>query len=508
MCVCKTKNMDIEEPKLIRENEIQEPLPTEVIRPELNLERWPSIWQPSNSRAKPRVRVLKREVTLPDKSKVSAKVEVDYTSRGMLTTEDQKVYHALVYLWEQSERPAELNFSIRQLAKILGRTWGKDTGNYISQSLRRLQSTPLAWSNAYYNSNTGETIKQLTAFHILSTLQITEKEVDGHTTRQSCYVRFHELIEANLRNGYTKPLFPKAVFSFKSGIAQLLYVYLDLVMTDKKKFERRTKELFEDIGITGKVYRYPSARRRVLENALVELQSVSFPGGRLNLKVDLTNDKTDYKLVVEKAKGGLPDFVQPQLVEMGLVSNPSVGTSANVFHPEELVGYFLQVFRIGRQKPRPNELDEAAKLIAEFSLNQETGWHFVEFSKKAAQETNYHPKNFSGIVQYIERALPMSKPNSTLRQPQPSSEQGIESETSNLQYELESTQHFWTLAEELFLGLGTEEQERLIAEATAELKHSEKREVYARWSPETLREHICHQLKKELAEKYLEAERT
>src|SRR5262245_20721281 len=77
----------------------------ERIRPELNLEKW-SIWQPSKSKNKsaPQARTIRRETTLRNGVKVLAEVEVGYTQRGVLTTEDQRTYYALIKQWEDTGR--------------------------------------------------------------------------------------------------------------------------------------------------------------------------------------------------------------------------------------------------------------------------------------------------------------------------------------------------------------------------------------------------------------------
>ena len=100
----------------------QQPTKTSVekIRPDLNLEKW-SIWQPSKSKTKPRARIFRREIVLPDGRKVSAEVEVGFTQKGMLTTEDQKTFYALIKIWEEKGKPTEQTFySSRGLARILG----------------------------------------------------------------------------------------------------------------------------------------------------------------------------------------------------------------------------------------------------------------------------------------------------------------------------------------------------------------------------------------------------
>src|SRR5437773_1480127 len=81
----------------------------ETIRPELNLEKWPAIWQPAQSRNKLNEIVIERTITQLDKNKLSAKVEVTANSKyGPLTTEDQKIYYALQKLWEETGKPRRI----------------------------------------------------------------------------------------------------------------------------------------------------------------------------------------------------------------------------------------------------------------------------------------------------------------------------------------------------------------------------------------------------------------
>ena len=76
----------------------------EKIRPELNLEKWP-VWQPAKSKNQPVERIIEREISLPGGNRLSARVEIGFTNRGDLTTEDQRTYYALVQQWEESVRP-------------------------------------------------------------------------------------------------------------------------------------------------------------------------------------------------------------------------------------------------------------------------------------------------------------------------------------------------------------------------------------------------------------------
>src|SRR3954463_5275789 len=77
----------------------------EKIRSELNIEKWPAIWQPAKSKNKPALRVMEREVTAADGSRVVSRVEVGYTHLGTLSTEEQKMLYVLIKLWEDNSKP-------------------------------------------------------------------------------------------------------------------------------------------------------------------------------------------------------------------------------------------------------------------------------------------------------------------------------------------------------------------------------------------------------------------
>src|SRR5438132_10895144 len=78
----------------------------EKIRAELNIEKWPAIWNPAHSktRSKSQVepRTLQRESTTPDGSRVLSQVIINPIAHlGDLTTEDQRTLYALIKHWEE-----------------------------------------------------------------------------------------------------------------------------------------------------------------------------------------------------------------------------------------------------------------------------------------------------------------------------------------------------------------------------------------------------------------------
>src|SRR5213594_38067 len=84
----------------------------------------------------------------------------------------------------------------------------------------------------------------------------------------------------------------------RGEIALKLYSYLDLIMADKNRFERCTRELFEDLGLKGESYRNPSKRKQNLQSAIRELQGVMLTTGMLkSVSIEKTKDGKDYKAI-------------------------------------------------------------------------------------------------------------------------------------------------------------------------------------------------------------------
>jgi hypothetical protein len=348
----------------------------EKIRPELNLEKWVSMWSPARSNRNPKEKVIRRETVLPDGSKAWAEVEVGFTNRGELTTEDQKTYYALVKHWEDNRRPVgNTLFSLRQLAKIL----------------QRLRVTPFVWRNSYYDASTGQTMSVLDPFNILADLKIIQKARDGVVNKEIGYFRFNEFILRNLLANHTKPLLLTTILALESDTAQLLYVYLDLIMADKQRYERRTKELFDDLGLEGSEYTKPSVRKRLLQRALVELRGrVLTTGVIASARLERTKDQKDYKVIFRKA---------PLPLESRASASDGAGTTQDTplaSQAAELVRYFHHHFHPAQEVAvTSRELTTAMELISQYGPDRVR--FLIDYTYQRAPETNYRPKFFMGI---------------------------------------------------------------------------------------------------------------
>jgi hypothetical protein len=378
----------------------QLPALPERIRPELNIEKW-SIWQPANSRTPLRAKFFEREIEIADGRRVIAKLKIGFTDEGTLTTDEQRVYYALVKLWEEHGRNEGFTpVSLYRLVKILGKPWGGKDRKRLRRALMRLRVTPLVWEKSYIDAVKDTRLDLLHPFTIIDDLKIARRKEKGEEVSEVGYFRFHEAILKNLLADYTKPVLIDVVLSFKSEIAQILYTHLDLILSDKASYERRTKELFEDLGLEGETYRYASKRKEKLEPALKELQGKSLTTGAIaTAKLEPTKDGADLKLVVRKGKAK---------AELTLPVSNVIPLPLPALEPpnegQELVRHFHKVFH-GTDKcyPTGKAIDQAETLIARHGIHKAR--HIIEFAKREAQKTAHKIATFGGIMQYEVPAL-------------------------------------------------------------------------------------------------------
>ena len=328
------------------------------------------------------------------------------------------MFYALVKQWEDSGKPsAQVFFSDRLLQRLLKKSWGSNVLEAITGSLRRLRTTPFTWMRSYHKSDSPKTsVEEETFFTLLSDLKIVRRKTDGHVTNQQGYFQFDKNILENLLANYTKPLFLEDLFRFKSEVAQLLYVHIDLILAGKTVYERKTKELFEDLGLRGESYHFPSNRKQVLDRALKELQGVRLSTGVLKRAVlERTKDNQDYKVVFRKGAMSLdPEDTPAVVAELGhsveiaaapVVVNHYATTKDPVAQrAEDLLRHFHKSFHeVDNHHPQAKETSQALTLISQHGL--ESARHVVDFAKTVAGTTGFNIQTFGGVLQYTSRAL-------------------------------------------------------------------------------------------------------
>jgi hypothetical protein len=370
------------------------------IRPELNIEKWAGLWRPSHSPMASEVRTLEREYRTKDGTRLKASVEVGFSHLGVLTTEDQKTYYALVKEWEISGRsPSHVFFSVRGLARILHKKWGTNVITAITASLNRLRATPITWENAYFDADRRETLEQIETLNILSDLKIVRRKADGRVTKEAGYFHFNDFTLRNLLNRHTKPVLFETILRFRTDLAQLLYTHLDLIMADKLTYERRTLDLCRDLGLRGSEYGRVYERKRAFSKAIAELRGVSLTSGVVTaIQIERTRDQTDYKLTVKKGMCHPAQVEEePQFADAPTVPAPADSAA------REVVLHFHKVFHgMANRHPQSKEIAQATALVAQYGFARAK--HVVAFAHDAAAKTKYRPQTFGGILQYAARA--------------------------------------------------------------------------------------------------------
>ena len=386
----------------------------EKIRSELNIEKWPAIWQPAKSKNKPALRVMEREITAPDGSRLVSRVEIGYTQLGTLTTEEQKMLYVLIRLWEESGKPdTQVFFSSRGLARLLKKKgWGTNVIVAVTKSLRKLRTIPIEWINSYHDqTKAGAVVVDRRPFTLLGDLRIVERRQDGAVNSSLGYFKFDDHVLSNLQLNYTKPVCIEEFFKLKSEIAQLIYSHIDLMLFDKTRYERRSRELFDDLGLRNAEYAHMYERKRAIDKALSELVGIRLSSGVLrSADIEKTADGKDYKVWFSKTAapsrvGGDAPEKLPEDAPAGVVINHyAKDKDPLTLQAEELVCGFYKLFHgVQTHYPQSKETAQALSLITQHG--HEKARHVLEFARSAADASHFRPQTFGGILQYTSRAL-------------------------------------------------------------------------------------------------------
>lgn len=222
---------------------------------------------------------------------------------GILTVPGLKVFYSLINIWELAGRPVDqlTHSTLPELARQMGRGWGGKDYSDLRRLLRNLNTIPINWIGSFYHKDQDAFVSIEKGFHILDNLEFYEKIRGSKLVVAAFGYRFNRLILQNLLSQYSKPVNLEVILGLRKELSVLLYCHIDLILADKNRYERRTKELFENLGIEGTKYEYPSARKQNLEPALKELVGVRLSTGRLaQAYLQRTRDGGDYKAVFVK----------------------------------------------------------------------------------------------------------------------------------------------------------------------------------------------------------------
>ena len=96
--------------------------------------------------------------------------------------------------------------------------------------------------------------------------------------------------------------------------------------------------------------------------------------------------------------------MHPKVGERGAEPQSTAATNALTVQAKELVAHFFKRFHnVETSYPTSKAINQAISLITQYGIDQAR--HIVDFAHTVAQESNYKPQTFGGILQYTSRAL-------------------------------------------------------------------------------------------------------
>lgn len=290
--------------------------PVEITRPDVNIGRSAGrIFASPYARDLDQPKVFTWEV---DRGGEKAKASLTITplmGKKRPTTTTLKVYLGLTQLWELAGKPenGEIVFSARQMAHILHWRWsGKNVARRIQDHLTILKGTQIDWLRSYTRDSKVETRVQ--EMNIISDRSYIEREdslrSDLFISQQT--VMLNQRIVENMLAGNTKPVNYDAFLSIKNESCANLYTLLDSYLSQKRRWERRSLGLIrEELFLGGTRYDQRFARHELLKRFVLELDGKELSSGKLQVWIEETKDKTDWKFVAAKIprtlrKGRIP----------------------------------------------------------------------------------------------------------------------------------------------------------------------------------------------------------
>ena len=277
--------------------------PDAIVRPEYNIGKFAGIiFVSPYSKNLDRPRMHEWRVKRGDDEITASLTITPQYGKQTPTTTTLRVYLALLQIWTHNGQPVEgiVNFSARQLAAIIGWKWaGAATANRIANHVNILKSTGLTWIFSYMQSN-GTLERKVSDISILQSAEYNERKTLFKDERFSPVqrVRFNADLVDNMLKGHVRPLNYNALKSIANDTTLNLYTRIDIYLSKKPRWERRTIELFRDeLGLVGKRYEKRFARRAKLRELIKELDGVELCHGKLKVWMEETKDGEDDKIV-------------------------------------------------------------------------------------------------------------------------------------------------------------------------------------------------------------------
>lgn len=236
---------------------------------------------------------------------------VPLKGRKTPTTTTLRVYYALIEAWRQHGKPADgvVVFSARALAAIMGLKWaGSKTANMISEQLEILKSTQIQYVRAYQDKH--DRLQMGGSINIIDDESYTQRSDLFNDEKFSTVqrVRLNKEMVDNMLSDHIRPVNHEQFKKISNDTAANLYSLLDMYLSNKPKWWRNAHGLLtEELGLQGKRYEQKKHRHAKLKELVSQLDGAKLFSGTLQLTIEPSKTKDDWKLVARK----IPDKAKP-----------------------------------------------------------------------------------------------------------------------------------------------------------------------------------------------------
>ena len=452
-----------------------------IVSRELNFD-FGQFFYPQEKRKIFEIRCFRR---IADDQQINAIIKPDATL-GTLTTFDERVFYALIEIWQEQEKADVCLFSEREIARRIKVHWGRQSAKAIRDSLTRLCGVSIEWQGSFYDSVKGGLVEIHNPFSILSHLEITSTKTQ-HFRDQRAEFSFNPRVIKNLNSNYSRPVRFDVILSFHCPLAQAMYTFSEPKLYGTKEYHRRTKKLVGDLGLIAKSWQHRGIRVREFGKLQKELigkptgfgeviESYEVVSGKDDAVMMMTRSGATGRIKGKKVKVSRAECSEPsqksqkprQEAEKTQARETPTPTPKKPLEAKsealEVLDYFDEVFGLGGDGDKQHSKNVVTKAEAFIKRDGlEKTKFLIDFARREAPKTDYEPRTFNGITQYRSDALKAWKANIRLRERQEREAQKmaqIRCENARLDHEKIYRDDYYEYVNELICSLGNEHPER------------------------------------------------
>jgi hypothetical protein len=292
--------------------------------------------------------------------------------------------------------------SLRDIARELG--LGGDTNN-IKKALRQNAFTGIT-AKVFYKATDG-TEKWLEADFTRYSIVFTGEKLPNRQKADAVYLILNDPYWEVLNSVPTRPLDYHYLKSLTPA-AQRFYEIVSYKIFAAIKFRHADAKLaYSEYCIFSaqqRYHEYDRVKKQMYKVHRPHIQSQYLKRVTFSATVDEHGepDWIMHYVPGEKAYAEYQFFTNKK--QRARIATAKLDDGATHMHAVELVGYFYQRFHQQEViSPNSKEIEQATELTTRYG--NERARFIVDFSFAEAQDTNYLPKFFGGILQYVPRAL-------------------------------------------------------------------------------------------------------